>query len=67
MNKRRAKKDACHVVSRLILSYLECGQPDNDCQDHIYGWTEEDEEKLHTAFEEIQREMERRAAPMEEV
>lgn len=61
MNQRRAKKDACHVVARLIHSYLDVGQPGNDCLDGIHGWTPKDEKKLTAAFQGLINEMEHRA------
>ncbi len=61
MSKRKAKREACRVVARLIESYFGVGQPVNDCIDGAGGWTAEDEPVLTAAFEQIENEMRRRA------
>ena len=56
-----ADADACHVVARLIESYMDVGQPGNDCMDNVHDWTPKDEKKLVAAFEELIDELDNRS------
>lgn len=51
MGKRRAMREAHGVVAKLIDSYFDVGQPDENCMDSVAGWIPADQHVLRDAFE----------------
>ena len=41
------------MVARLIQSYMDVGQPGEDCQQGVHGWDPADESQLSRAFEQL--------------
>jgi len=66
VNKQRAMREACSVVSALIESYFLVGQPEEECDANRNGWTEAAAPKLRAALEKIQDEMDRRGLTEED-
>lgn len=64
MSKRKAKKAALAVVATLIEGYRAVGQPHEECEEaeNAHDWQPCDGDVLDAAFQQIQDELNRRAA-----